>query len=429
MVTFVSLFLSLISGLHTVEVAVDGPVARVDIVLDQRVVRVMNGPPWRTKCNFGDELEPHELIAVAYDAAGVELDRARQLVNLPRPSAEARVAFESDERGRPIAARVYWESADPVQPLSVFAIFDGVVLQPEADGRYPLPPYDINEVHIVSAEVRFVDGITARSDVTFGSRYGTQVATELTAIPIRVDDQPPNTPELAGAFKLGTQTLVPVAVERLGFKVFLVRDQTAVGSMLHIRSRQDSFGGNVHLPNTGFATDDLTREQDRLHFVIANPDVRRDRFLYPTTQAISLRRWTLRWLVTHLYHPEASVKGQRLADAVAVASVQAASEGTPRAVVVVLSDTPDDNSVYAPQEVRSYLRSLRVPLFVWHTGSQPPAGWGESWGIESARDMKRAEKAVRRELKRQWIVWVEGNHMVNQVELYESASGFRLAGN
>jgi hypothetical protein len=33
-----------------------------------------------------------------------------------------------------------------------------------------------------------------------------------------------------------------------------------------------------------------------------------------------------------------------------------------------------------------------------------------------------------RELGRQWIVWVEGNHMVNQVELTGRARGFRLAG-
>jgi len=428
MVTFISLFLGLITGSHMVELAVDGPAVRVEIVLDQKVVRVFARPPWRGSCDFGSELQPHELVAIAYDADGNELGRARQLVNLPRPFAEARIAFESDTNDRPSAVRVFWESSDAVRPLSVFAIFDGLVLQRDEDGRYLLPPYDMNQVHIVSAEVRFLDGITARSDATFGGRYGSQVSTELTAIPVRFDDKPPEVADLTGLLRKRDQSLVPVAVERTGSRVLLVRDQAAVGQLMEFRRRQDRFNGNRRVADLGSGSDELPRKQDRLHFVVANPIRRRGRQLYPTTSGFALKSWNIRWLLTHLYHRDASAAGQRLTDAVAVAGVYAAAEGTPRAVVLMLSDTPNDSSRYTQNEARSYLRELRVPLFVWHTGSSRPAGWEQAWGIESYGDLKRAEKAVRRELSQQCIVWVDGDHMVNRVELAEGVAGLRLVG-
>ena len=68
MVTFVTLFLSLLSGTHEVQVAVDGPVSSVVVLVDQRVIGELTGPPWMIRCDFGEELKPHELVAVAYDA-------------------------------------------------------------------------------------------------------------------------------------------------------------------------------------------------------------------------------------------------------------------------------------------------------------------------------------------------------------------------
>lgn len=428
MVTFISLFLGLMTGVHVVQVAVDGPVARVEIVLDQTVVRVLTGPSWRGRCDFGTEIEPHELVAIAYDADGNELDRARQLINLPRPMAEVSIALASDENGRPFAARVFWESTDMIRPLSVHALFDGFTLQPDDDGLYLLPPYDLSRVHIVSAEARFMDGITARSDAIFGGRYGSDVATDLTAIPIRFDGKVPKVDHLRGLLRIGDQNLVPVAVEKGGFRVQLVRDQAAVAQMARIRDRQDAGARYPAYLGDEITTSDLPRGENQLSFVVANPIPRQRRYLYPMTAGISLKKFDIRWLVTHLRHQDASVRGQRLADAVAVAAVRAAADGTPRAVLLVLSDTPGDSSRYTPEAVRKYLRALSVPLFVWHTGSSPPVGWEPAWGIEGSRDLKRAEKALRRELSKQCVVWVDGDHMVNRVELADGADGLRLAG-
>lgn len=428
MVTFVTLFLSLLTGTHDVQVAVDGSVATVELLLDQRVIGELTAPPWLMRCDFGDELRPHELLAVAYDGDGNELHRARQLVNLPRPQVETRVALVSGPHGRPDAVRVFWEAADTEEPLSVYAIFDGQVLQQDGQGIYPLPPYDPDEIHIVSAEARFLDGLTARSDVTFGGRYGSRVATELTAVPIVVEGPSPTLADITGAFRVRGEVVTPAAVEKAGSRVYLVRDQAAVAELRHVQVAQDRVQ-RWHGPSRkGLDVVPASREQDQLHFVVANPTLRRDRFLYPTSSGISIQHPDVGWLVTHLVNRHSAIRGQRPTDAVAVAAVQAAASGAPRAVVLVLSEDPRDKSRYHPEEVQRYLHWLRVPLFVWITGSAPKPEWGTAWTIGSARELRRAEKALFDELSRQWVVWLEGNHMINEVELVGTAARFRLAG-
>ena len=65
MVTFLSLFLWLMTDVHPVKVAVDPGVASVEIFLDGEGIGVATAPKWEIKCDFGDRLRPHELVAVA----------------------------------------------------------------------------------------------------------------------------------------------------------------------------------------------------------------------------------------------------------------------------------------------------------------------------------------------------------------------------
>jgi hypothetical protein len=65
MVTFLSLFLWLMTDVHPVKVAVDPGVASVEIFLDGEGIGVATAPEWEIKCDFGNRLRPHELVAVA----------------------------------------------------------------------------------------------------------------------------------------------------------------------------------------------------------------------------------------------------------------------------------------------------------------------------------------------------------------------------
>src|SRR5687767_2244726 len=92
----VTRILGLVSGEQPIQVQADRTVAAVEIVLDGKQVATLRRPQWRAVINFGDELAPHELIAVAYDPEGNEVARDRQLVNLARPPAEAAIDLSRD---------------------------------------------------------------------------------------------------------------------------------------------------------------------------------------------------------------------------------------------------------------------------------------------------------------------------------------------
>ncbi len=295
MVTFISLFLWLMTDVHQVEVSVDPLVASVEIVLDGRSIGVVTAPRWSVRCDFGEKPRPHELVAVAFGEDGVELGRARQLVNLPRPDAEVEIVLEGGNPETPEQLRVITESSERLDPLAVFVNFDGRAFLSSGDGRFPLPVHDRGQVHII------------------------------------------------GPFEIS--------------------------------------------------------------------------------------RWWMPWLATHIMSPEAALPGQRLGEAVAVAGVRAAAGGAPRTIVLVLSGKPVDDSNYQTPAVREYLRALRVPLVVWSTAGDKAAGaWGEAADVSNQGSLNQASKRLLKELRRQWIVWVEGRHLPSDIELDPEVQGIRLAG-
>jgi hypothetical protein len=428
-VTFVTLFLGLVTGIHPVQLAVDGPVARIELLLDGELAASIEGPPWRADCDLGDRIVPRELVAVAYDAGGSELDRAVQMLNLPRPSAEIHVAFETGEDGMPEAARLIWEVADDSAPLSIFATLDGTYLIPDESGLYPLGEYDPAAIHIFSAEARFADEITARTDVTFGGQYGSRITAELTAVPIVVEGEPPHVDDLAGAFSLAGRDLAVAVVEQPRVEIYLVREMATLARMSHLRARQDRISRVApRWRGRSLSSSPPEADEDRLRVVVPNPLQRGDRQLFPTSSPIDLGRLPLSWLATRVKGDGAAFANQKLAEAVAVAGVKAASTGTPRAILAIVTDRPADSSLFAIDTIRHYLEQIRVPLFVWSVGGEPPHAWGPSEDVTTLKRLKSASKRLLRELDRQWIVWVEGSHMINRIELDPAVEGIRLAG-
>jgi hypothetical protein len=183
MIHFVTLFLTLTLGSHPVEIAVtDDRVASVEVLLDGRSVGTVTGTEWTVECDFGDELKPHLLVAVARDAEGREIDRVEQRVNLPRPVAEVGVALEGGG-AEPYRARILWESVDRSLPTRVSLALDGVALEGEFEDVLELPALDDSRVHILEAELALNETVLARSEVAFGGPFGAEVSTELTAPP------------------------------------------------------------------------------------------------------------------------------------------------------------------------------------------------------------------------------------------------------
>jgi hypothetical protein len=97
-------------------------------------------------------------------------------------------------------------------------------------------------------------------------------------------------------------------------------------------------------------------------------------------------------------------------------------------VLVIISEDPRDSSEFSFGQVREYLREIRVPLHVWSVGGEPHTVWEPATDVSTYRGLRKASRRLLRELDRQWIVWVEGNHMINRIEVAPRVEGLRLAG-
>ena len=438
-IAFVTLFLGLTLGAYPVEVSVEGPVAAVELLLDGASAGRIAGPPWTGQIDFGTALQPHELVARALDSQGQEISRARQWVNLPRPEAEVEIVLEGTREGRPDAARLTWQSRTGAEPLSVRLMLDDQALTVGPDGRAALPAYNPEVVHALSAEVRFPASVVARRDAVFGGQYGSQVSYELTAVPVQVErGRLPQPEAMRGWLLANGQPLTVTAVDQDPGEVIVIRDLGASEALKDL--------GEVRPRRTQDPSGAVRTERDYLKFEIG---LRKDdeiRFLWPVprtfsgtglpaelfdqSRAFTLQDGGLHWLLTRLDATETPGK-QRLADAVAVAGLQAMAGSRPRAVVLVLSGSPEDASRYDPATVRRYLASIRVPLFVWAvekgTAESPAlAAWGK---VEDASNLNRFRSAVARlrdTLEAQRVVWVEGTHLPQSISLAPTAAGIQL---
>lgn len=439
MVTFISLFLWLTIGTQPVKVAVDPAVASVEIILDGEAIGVATAPRWEVPCDFGEVLRPHKLVAVARDENGRELGRALQLVNLPRANAEVEVVFEGEASDAPTAVRVIAESSQRLEPLAISVSFDGLMLVQNDDRTFALPAYDPNQVHLITAEAYFPDAISARRDVTFGGTYGGRIATELTAVAVTLEKKTDLTvEEVEGLFSSRGETLKVAAVDRQGGRLYLVRDHATwpffrqSGQLLdrRLKTTRRVFSRTFAevLADPG-SFDEIPLDKDRYYLVVPNPEYVRGLALYPIVQPFSINRWGLPWLATHIRTNDARVPGQRLADAIAVAGLRAAGDGCPRMVVLVLGENSEDVSEFSPASVREYLRVLRVPLAVWSTrGHEATADWGDPNTVKGLGTLDKSSRRLLKELRRQWIVWVEGSHLPNEIEVAENDLGIRPAG-
>jgi hypothetical protein len=155
--------------------------------------------------------------------------------------------------------------------------------------------------------------------------------------------------------------------------------------------------------------------------------------LFPRSARYSLDEEGLLW---GLYHIGPILHPMRFADAVAMAGQMAHFSQRRRAVVLLLGSDPEDQSEYTPEEARSSLRKLQVPLFVWSTASElPVSGWGDVLLLGSpkkrskqARNLEEAVALLERALERQRVVWLAGKHLPQDIVLSEEAAGVGLAG-
>jgi hypothetical protein len=335
-----------------------------------------------------------------------------------------------------------WQSLLGTPPRRIEVTFDGRPLDVRNPARIRLPELTPDAVHLISAEVEFSPTVVSRAGIVLGAHSESEASSELTGVPVRLSSGATLPPPAAasGWFRKGNEPLRVVAVEKGSALVLVVRDTDHSEALAKLGSGARTLfirGESGSLPRYD---PEATRFENRLG------DADRIRFLWPRanraagsempTELFDASRdfagnfAGIHWLLTHVSHPIPRGSGERFADAVAIAGLQASAGYTRRAVVLVLGSQTDDASGYPPGLVRSYLAKIRVPLFVWSlepkTADRVAAAWGEPQDISSYPKFKAAFDRLRRELDSQQLVWLEGRHLPQEIALSREARGIEI---
>jgi hypothetical protein len=313
-----------------------------------------------------------------------------------------------------------------VKAASIHLALDGKPLKVDGRGRAKIPSHDPKSLHVLTGEVRFPSGLTARKDVAFGGEYGSQVATELTALPVRLREGASLPPPagLQGWFRTGGRALAVAAVEDGPGRVVIAR----------VPSRAELVNRLVPFHPRGLGKRTLLGKDDRVRFISLAPrtyvNSRVPSDIFAVTEDFTRSDGGIFSLLGKSLIVDSGRQEQRIADAVAVAGLQAARENHRRAVVLVLGRELPDSSDFDPATVRAYLDFIRVPLFVWSlNGPDTPMAqaWGGAEDISAPARLVEAVARLRSELDSQRIVWVDGRLLPQAVSL-SPAAGVELVG-
>ncbi len=423
MIEFLTLFLAVAWGERTVEVTVHPTVAAVEFRLNGETRSRVEGPPWQANIQFGMPA-PIELTAVAFDAAGAEVDRVSQRINFGPFLAEARLLLLREGDAPPTQARLIWETFDHREPKRIQARFDGhkVQLQRTEEGALiAIPPHDNEFPHLLEAELEFRDKIRTRADLPFGGRYGDRVSSDLTAVPILLPDGMalPTPQGAAGWLQAHGKALPVFAVRQEPALLVIVRDHF-LRQPLQISAEDKEQLKKVPKAVT---------QRDDVYFQLTVPQLNQGGD-HPTAifghQLVrrAQKKAGMDFVIRHL-GPQGSYSGepQRLVDAMVAAGQSAAQSGRPRAVVLLIDEASDDASQIPPQHAAGYLKTLHIPTFVWSLGDGSPsptvAAFHQS-GDYSPRSAAAMLTALDRNLRRQVIIWLEGRHLPQDIHLSPS---------
>ena len=386
----VTRILGLVNNEQPIYLQVDPGVARVEVVRDGQRVAELRGAPWQTVLDFGPEIAPHELTAVAYDGQGNEIGRDTQIINLARPAAEITLDLVRDGAGSPRAV-VKWQHIAAEKVKKVQIKLDGKVIGTKDTVALPqLPP---SSVHVVEAEVRFADGFVAKAERAFGGQYGEALPAELTAMLVRKGEK--GDTDLKSCFQLDGALVAAAGVEEGEARVLFVRDAdpSQVRERLSIRMI------------TSFPNAKLRYIWPIAEVVQGNaPGVKTNLFQY--SREVD-GRFGLSMFLRGIRGPDG---GQtRFVDAVAVAGVHALVGARRRAVVLIVDGNDKDHSRHHPATVRRYLERVGVPLRVWSLAGKTPAlveQWGDVTDTSTGELLRQAAEELKRDLTSQRVVWV-----------------------
>lgn len=428
MIGFATLFLGLVFGVVSVELDVAAGVHSVNLLLDGSEVAALR-PPWQARIDLGAALSPHELVAVAFDSKGRELDRARQWINRPRAVAEAGFVLEPGTEGRGRVARLRWMCVAKETPRSITFAFDGKPIAVSDPRRIELPPQTTAGLHFLRAELDFGGGVSAVADAVFGGERKAETLSELTALSGELEKgaKLPPVEAMEGWFTRRGEAVNVAAVEEGPGRVVFV----LAGGALDEVARMEAGRGRPRpreVVEVGRWDGELGRDH-RFRFVWTCPEesIRsRDAVSsYPGTEDFTWRDGGVLWVAGHLTSSPPAGR-ERIAEAVATAGLTASERDLRRAVVLLVGSEPSDDSALAAEEAARFLQRLGVPFLVWSVALQASPVASRFGCVVDASTLGKFEKAIgslTKLLDRQRTVWVVGSFLPHEIEPTPRAFG------
>jgi hypothetical protein len=445
MIAFATLLLGLVAGEVRLDLLVAANVATVELRVDGALCARLTSPPWSAWCDLGETPAPRRLVAIARGADGAELGRVEQRINFDFRDADLSLLVDGDPASGSALLHIAAASPEATAPNDVAVTIDGRPIPARDPSVVPLPRLDLAEPHLIRVEARWSERVEATAEAVLGGEFGARLATELTAVPIRVRGRrSPKPEELAGGARRRGEALRVAAVDRGPGELWLVADPDRLPEVArHVARARVPAVRPGQLPD---ASDPRGRptvggvdwrfvgrlgEDDRLRLVWPWPERRasggRDYELFLPSPPLSLRDG-LPWLLYHARLPARVDGAPRLADAVAVAGLTVAGTERRRAVLLLLGERDADSSRLTPAAARGYLASLRVPLHVWRLAAA--ASGDDPWAsrpVSSPRQLQAALRDLSDDLASQRIAWLEGAHLPHEIEIEAAWGGNSLA--
>ena len=429
MIEFVTLFLGgLFVGIRPVEVMVEPSVVAVEIHLNGEAVARLEQPPWRAEVNFGGELAPHLLEAVALGTSGREIDRTRQWINMSPHEVGTAVILEPGHDGVGAVARMSWASvSEQEEPTGAAVYFDGQLLEESNPRAISLPAFDPEEPHHLRIELQFAGSLSSIAEATFGGVFGEEVSSELTASVIELDKGKTvlSVRDVEEWLFTGDEPLAVKAMETGIAEILVVKDVAAQPAINYLYGER---GPAKRTPAR------LVRVQkDHVMRIVTTCPVIIPRggskiAVFPISQEITPEHGNLGRILGRFRAQDCPRDEQELADAVAVAGLAASSSSRRRVVVLITSRRPPDHSNFRPGQVKRYLERLHVPFEVWSVDKRTPeAGpWGTAIDVSGPGRLTKAYGRLGKRLDRQRVVWLDGLHLPQAIRLHPNVEGVRL---
>jgi hypothetical protein len=404
-VVFLSLFLGLVTGMQSVSLRVDPAVKSVRVELGGHEAGKLTGAPWTLKVDFGKELIPRELVAIGYDAKGLEIARASQLTNLSPPPAQLDIVVHREPQ-QPIEVELVGRHRIHKRVEEAKLLLDGKEIKVSRNFRARLPELESKHTHVLSAEVQFEDGLIARRDVVLEGEFSRSTGYELSGVLVSLTGKEPAS--LEGCFSMDNTPIRASGIEKTDALVIMVKDPESRDLLARLL-----IDGN---------RTDLNLDPDiseRMLWPVARPFNAPGEPVAIAFPQSNDRGWSqtgtsravasVRWLLTLGLSPRPDASEPRqYADAIAVAGMSARDRGQRRAVVLLLGKKADQ-SLYSANVVRRYLEETGVPLVVWSPDGPRPdlaASWGAIEDVSTVNGLVAATAKLNQLLARQRIVWL-----------------------